>query len=88
MTLGEQVDARRVHRPADGFLRFQGLVGELVANATREEHDGLLVVGAEYSLETGLVDFFDGLGVALAAFGMSFSLSGRFGLEPSMLEIC
>jgi carbonic anhydrase len=25
------------------------------------QHDGLLVVGAEYSLETGLVDFFDGL---------------------------
>ena len=24
-------------------------------------HDGLLVVGAEYSLETGLVDFFDGV---------------------------
>lgn len=26
--------------------------------------DGLLVVGAEYSLETGIVDFFDGLGKA------------------------
>jgi carbonic anhydrase len=25
------------------------------------EHEGLLVVGAEYSLETGVVDFFDGL---------------------------
>jgi carbonic anhydrase len=25
------------------------------------QHDGLLVVGAEYSLETGIVDFFDGL---------------------------
>lgn len=24
------------------------------------EHDGLLVVGAEYALETGVVDFFDG----------------------------
>ncbi|MEJ2575819.1 MAG: carbonic anhydrase [Gammaproteobacteria bacterium] len=24
-------------------------------------HEGLLVIGAEYSLETGLVDFFDGL---------------------------
>ena len=24
------------------------------------EHDGLIVVGAEYSLETGVVDFFDG----------------------------
>jgi len=25
------------------------------------EHEGLVVVGAEYSLETGVVDFFDGL---------------------------
>lgn len=25
------------------------------------QHDGLLVVGAEYSLETGVVEFFDGL---------------------------
>jgi carbonic anhydrase len=25
------------------------------------EHDGLLVVGAEYSLETGVVEFFDGV---------------------------
>jgi carbonic anhydrase len=27
------------------------------------DHEGLLVVGAEYSLETGVVDFFDGLPV-------------------------
>jgi carbonic anhydrase len=27
------------------------------------EHDGLVVVGAEYSLETGVVDFFDGVAV-------------------------
>jgi len=26
------------------------------------QNDGLLVVGAEYSLETGIVDFFDGVG--------------------------
>ena len=26
-----------------------------------EERDGLLIVGAEYSLETGVVDFFDGV---------------------------
>ena len=25
------------------------------------QHDGLLIVGAEYSLETGLVEFFDGM---------------------------
>ena len=32
---------------------------QLLENLIR--NDGLLVVGAEYSLETGLVDFFDGL---------------------------
>jgi len=31
---------------------------ELIENMERD--DGLLIVGAEYSLETGLVDFFDG----------------------------
>ena len=29
--------------------------------ASLERDDGLLIVGAEYSLETGLVDFFDGV---------------------------
>jgi carbonic anhydrase len=29
------------------------------------ENDGLLVVGAEYSLETGVVDFFDGVPVSV-----------------------
>ncbi len=28
------------------------------------QRDGLLVVGAEYSLETGVVDFFDGVPVS------------------------
>jgi carbonic anhydrase len=28
------------------------------------QSDGLLVVGAEYSLETGIVDFFDGVSEA------------------------
>jgi len=28
---------------------------------TLSETDGLLVVGAEYSLDTGVVDFFDGV---------------------------
>jgi len=32
---------------------------ELLENLIR--HDGLVVVGAEYSLETGIVDFFDGV---------------------------
>jgi carbonic anhydrase len=32
---------------------------EVLEQLIRE--DGLLVIGAEYSLETGLVDFFDGV---------------------------
>jgi carbonic anhydrase len=28
------------------------------------QNEGLVVVGAEYSLETGFVDFFDGVGGA------------------------
>jgi carbonic anhydrase len=32
---------------------------EIIENLIR--HDGLLVVGAEYSLETGVVEFFDGV---------------------------
>jgi carbonic anhydrase len=28
------------------------------------QHDGLVVVGAEYSLETGVVEFFDGVPTA------------------------
>lgn len=35
---------------------------ELLERLIRE--DGLLVVGAEYSLETGVVDFFDGIPVS------------------------
>ena len=37
---------------------------ELLEGLTRDE--GLLVVGAEYSLETGVVDFFEGAGEAAA----------------------
>jgi carbonic anhydrase len=33
---------------------------EIIEQLIRE--DGLLVVGAEYCLETGVVDFFDGVG--------------------------
>jgi carbonic anhydrase len=32
---------------------------EIIAKLERD--DGLLIVGAEYSLETGMVDFFDGV---------------------------
>ena len=34
---------------------------ERAIRALKAERDGLLVVGAEYSLETGVVDFFDGV---------------------------
>jgi carbonic anhydrase len=43
-------------RASAGHLRHgSNLLEQLIAR------DGLLVVGAEYSLETGVVDFFDGL---------------------------
>jgi len=43
-------------RASAGHLRHgSNLLEQLI------ERDGLLVVGAEYSLETGVVDFFDGL---------------------------
>lgn len=43
-------------RVAAGALRHGSAILEQLI-----DHDGLLVVGAEYSLETGIVDFFDGL---------------------------
>ena len=43
-------------RASAGHLRHgSDLLEQLIAR------DGLLVVGAEYSLETGVVDFFEGL---------------------------
>jgi carbonic anhydrase len=43
-------------RASAGHLRHgSSLLEELI------QHDGLLVVGAEYSLETGTVDFFEGI---------------------------
>jgi carbonic anhydrase len=33
------------------------------------QDDGLLVVGAEYSLETGVVEFFDGVPAGAEGFG-------------------
>ena len=41
----------------DDFLRRRS--GEILEQRIQDE--GLLVVGAEYSLETGVVDFFDGV---------------------------
>jgi carbonic anhydrase len=47
-----------VRAAADHLRHGSGLLEELI------QHDGLLVVGAEYSLETGEVDFFDGVPVS------------------------
>jgi carbonic anhydrase len=43
-----------IRASADHLRHGSGIVEQLI------ENEGLLVVGAEYSLETGLVDFFDG----------------------------
>ncbi len=43
-----------IRASADHLRHGSGIVEELI------ENEGLLVVGAEYSLETGLVEFFDG----------------------------
>jgi carbonic anhydrase len=48
-------------RASAGHLRHGS---EILENLI--QHDGLLVVGAEYSLETGAVDFFDGVPGPLA----------------------
>jgi len=40
---------------AEHLRHGSGILEEL------ERKDGLIIVGAEYSLETGLVDFFDGM---------------------------
>jgi carbonic anhydrase len=44
-----------VRASADHLRRRSAILGRLI------REDGLLVVGAEYSLETGVVDFFDGV---------------------------
>jgi carbonic anhydrase len=44
-----------IRASADHLRHGSPLIEQLI------DHDGLLVVGAEYSLETGEVDFFDGL---------------------------
>ena len=44
-----------VRASADHLRHGSEIIEKLIAD------DGLLVVGAEYSLETGTVDFFDGL---------------------------
>jgi carbonic anhydrase len=44
-----------IRASANHLRRGSGILEQLI------QKDGLLVVGAEYSLETGLVDFFDGV---------------------------
>ncbi len=53
--LVEQAVRANVLASADHMRRGSDILVEL------ERHDGLLIVGAEYSLDTGLVDFFDGV---------------------------
>ena len=45
-----------VHQSVNQLKHGSAIIEQLVAEA------GLIVVGAEYSVETGLVDFFDGIG--------------------------
>ena len=52
--LVERAVRANVRASAEELRRGSEVLGPLIAN------DGLRVVGAEYSLETGLVDFFDG----------------------------
>lgn len=51
----QQAIRANVRSAANHLRHGSALLEKLIAN------DGLLVVGAEYSLETGVVDFFDGL---------------------------
>lgn len=52
--LMDQAVRASVSHTADRLRHDSGVLGELIRS------DGLVVVGAEYSLETGVVEFFDG----------------------------
>ena len=54
-TLVEQAVRANIRASADHLRHGSQLLEQLI------QHDGLLVVGAEYSLKTGVVEFFDGL---------------------------
>ncbi|MHB9115518.1 MAG: carbonic anhydrase, partial [Thermoleophilia bacterium] len=54
-TLMERAVRANIRASADHLRHGSELLERLI------REDGLLVVGAEYSLETGLVDFFDGM---------------------------
>jgi len=53
--LVEEAVRANISASADQLRRGSQILEQMI------ESDGLLVVGAEYSLETGLVDFFDGV---------------------------
>lgn len=53
--LAKQAVRANVRASADHLRHGSAIIESLI------EHDDLLIVGAEYSLETGLVDFFDGI---------------------------
>jgi carbonic anhydrase len=57
-TLEQQAVRANIRMSADHLRHGSEVLEQLI-----EKH-GLLVVGAEYSLETGIVDFFDGVSVA------------------------
>jgi carbonic anhydrase len=54
-TLEQQAVRANIRMSADHLRHGSELLEQLI------QSDGLLVVGAEYSLETGVVDFFDGV---------------------------
>jgi len=54
-TLVEQAVRANIRASADHLRHGSQLLEQLI------QHDGLLVVGAEYSLGTGVVEFFDGM---------------------------
>jgi len=54
-TLEQQAVRANIRMSANHLRHGSELLEQLIAN------DGLLVVGAEYSLETGVVEFFDGM---------------------------
>ncbi len=52
-TVLDQAVRANVHASAERLRRASSLIEQL------ERDDGLVIAGAEYSLETGVVDFFD-----------------------------
>jgi carbonic anhydrase len=53
--LVERAVRANIHASVDQLRHGSAVLESLIQN------DGLLIVGAEYSLETGIIDFFDGL---------------------------